>query len=158
MIEYSTEVAMEILASTKFENKNKIADGRFATSKQSNVEQLKENSKNQNSFKNTDQILEDYEYEELAKMLQILKRLHCIIENVINKRSHELACAFLDLWSLVMFGSFQIALAFGSCNFDTFETSLTPINYKMHSHLCDFLYLLSLSLLLLSIYRYSVHN
>ena len=37
---------METPASAKFKNKNKKADSRFAISKQSDVEQLKENSKN----------------------------------------------------------------------------------------------------------------
>ena len=37
----------------KFENKNKMADSPFAISNQSNVEQLNENSKNQNILKGT---------------------------------------------------------------------------------------------------------
>ena len=45
--------AMGIPASTKFENKNKMADSRFAISNQSSVEQLKENSKNQNTLEAT---------------------------------------------------------------------------------------------------------
>ena len=44
---------METPASAKFENKNKMADSRFANSNQSDVEQPKENSKNQNTLKAT---------------------------------------------------------------------------------------------------------
>ena len=39
--------------SAKFENKNKMADGCFAISNQTDIEQLKENSKNQNTLKAT---------------------------------------------------------------------------------------------------------
>ena len=53
VIECNTKVAIETPASTKFENKNKLADSRFAISNQSDVEQLKENSKNQNTLKET---------------------------------------------------------------------------------------------------------
>ena len=53
-VECITEPSMETLARAKFENKNKMADSRFATSNQSNVEQLsKINSKNQNILKAT---------------------------------------------------------------------------------------------------------
>ena len=48
------EVATETPASAKFENKNKMADSRFAISNQSDVEQLKQNSKHQNTLKSTD--------------------------------------------------------------------------------------------------------
>ena len=67
----------------KFEKRNKIADSRFAISNQSDVEQLKENPKTQNTLKATqtwlkvwqnwaierkvDRKIEDYE---LDKMLQ----------------------------------------------------------------------------------------
>ena len=42
---------METTASDKFENKNKMAHSRFAVSNQNDFEQLKENSKNQNTLK-----------------------------------------------------------------------------------------------------------
>ena len=44
---------METPAHAKFKNKNKMADSRFAISNQSDVEQLKENSKIQNTLKET---------------------------------------------------------------------------------------------------------
>ena len=78
---------METPASAKFENKNKMADSRFAISNQSNVEQLKENSKNQNTLKasqnrlkvwqnwvtelKANRKIEEYEHKELDKMLQV---------------------------------------------------------------------------------------
>ena len=40
--------------------------------------------------------IDEYEHEELTKMLQVLYR-NTIVENVINKNSHELDRAFLDL-------------------------------------------------------------
>ena len=52
-----------------------------------------------------------------------------------------IARAFRDIWSLVMFSSSQIALAYGSCNFENLKTSLVPIYYEMHSRSCDFLYI-----------------
>ena len=39
------EIAIEAFTSAKFENKNKMVDSHFAISNQSDVEQLKENSK-----------------------------------------------------------------------------------------------------------------
>ena len=44
---------MEIPASAKFENKNKMADYRFDISNQSDVDQLKKNSKRENTLKAT---------------------------------------------------------------------------------------------------------
>ena len=44
---------METHASAKLENENKMADNHFRISIQSDVEQLKENSKNQNTLKAT---------------------------------------------------------------------------------------------------------
>ena len=44
---------METCASANFENKNKMANSHFAISNQSDIEQLKENSKNQNTLKTT---------------------------------------------------------------------------------------------------------
>ena len=73
-----------------------MADSCFAISNQSVVEQLKENSKNQNNLKATktwlkvrqnraterkvNQKIEEYEHEELDKMLQVFHEastLHC---------------------------------------------------------------------------------
>ena len=34
---------------------------------------------------------------------QIIKKWSNFVENIINKKSYEPACAFRDLWSLVMF-------------------------------------------------------
>ena len=51
VIECNTKVAMETPARAKFENKNKMADNRSAISNQSDVKELKENSKNQNTLK-----------------------------------------------------------------------------------------------------------
>ena len=68
------EVSMETPASTKFENKNKMADSCFAISNQSNVEQLKENSKNQNTLKATQtwlKVLQNWATER-KEMLQVL--------------------------------------------------------------------------------------
>ena len=48
-------------ASTKFENKNKMADSHFAISNQSDVEQLKESFKNQNTLKATQTWLIDWQ-------------------------------------------------------------------------------------------------
>ena len=145
---------METPASAKFENKNKMADSHFAISNQSNVERLKENSKNKNTLKVTEtwlkvwqnwakerkvnQKIEEYEHEELNKMLQLLKRLHCIVKNIksiINKKLYEFARAFLNLRSLVMFRSFQIALALGSYNVDALafiQFSIQIISYINH--------------------------
>ena len=88
VIECNTEVAMETLASTKFENKYKMADSCFPISNQRNVEQLKESSKNQNTLKATyidlvesmaemgdrtdvNQKIEEYEHEKLDKTLHV---------------------------------------------------------------------------------------
>ena len=46
-------------------------------------------------------------------------------EIIINKKSHELVRAFLDLWLLVMFWSFKSDSPLG--NFESFKASLTPI-------------------------------
>ena len=77
---------------------------------------------------------EECEHEEHDKMFQAMKRLRWIVENMINKKSHELSRAFLDLRSLVMFSSFEVALAFGSCSC---EKITRAIHHEMH----DFLYL-----------------
>ena len=45
------EVAIETFASTKFENKNKMADSWFTLSNQNDVAQPKENAKNQYTLK-----------------------------------------------------------------------------------------------------------
>ena len=71
----------------RVKNKNKMADSRFAISNQSDVEQLKENSKNQNTLKATqtwlsvwqnwaterkiNQKVEEYDHEDVDKILQL---------------------------------------------------------------------------------------
>ena len=94
-------------ASTKVENKIKMADSRFDISNQSNVEQLRENSKNRNTLKATqtwlkvwhnwatkrkvNRKIEECKQEELDKMLQVFydaSMLHCWEYN--KQKSHEL--------------------------------------------------------------------
>ena len=71
----------------RVKNKNKMTDSRFAISNQSDVEQLKENSKNQNTLKATqtwlsvwqnwaterkiNQKVEEYDHEDVDKILQL---------------------------------------------------------------------------------------
>ena len=74
---------MRSSASAKFKNKNEMAGSRFAISNQSNVEQLKENSKTQNTLKATQtwlKVLKNWATE--RKVNQIIQYEHEAVDKL----------------------------------------------------------------------------
>ena len=88
-------------------------------------------------------ILETIEAFYVVRSAYKVARLSNSIENIINKKSYELARAFRDLWSLVMFWKFSNCTRLRLLQFcELLKTSLVPINHEMHTCSYDFLYLI----------------